>query len=120
HHILEERAHFLDAELAFVLTSPPETGITVGRYHLISKSKPPHPSDKIAENPPEYGSFLYRLSHPLGEYVIETAKALETPNTHITFDVSHHSVRLHVIEALRGKRGFLVLNKLSVESYEKE
>src|SRR5690606_32548873 len=47
HHILEERAHFLDAELAFVLTSPPETGITVGRYHLISKSKPPHPSDKI-------------------------------------------------------------------------
>ena len=54
-------------------------------------------------------SFLYRLSHPLGEHVVDRAKALETPPAQIVFDVTNHPTRLHVIEALRGKSGFLTL-----------
>ena len=36
------------------------------------------------------------------------------------FDVTHHQARLHVVEALRGKSGYLTLDRLTVESYECE
>jgi superfamily II DNA/RNA helicase len=120
HHILEDRAQFNDTQLTFDLNTPPKSNIAAGRYHLISKSQPANATSDIADAHADYGSFLYRLSHPLGEYVIDTGKTLNTPVTHLTFDVSNHPARLHVIEALRGKRGYLVLNKLAIESYERE
>jgi len=110
--ILDHQATFDDSALAFDLHRPPKPEIPAGRYHLISKTQP-----QI-----EAGSdqFLYRLSHPLGEYVVNTAKTLATPPARIAFDVSHHPTRLHVIEALRGKTGYLILTRLVVESYELE
>ena len=45
--ILEERARFDEAALAFDLNRPPQVDIGAGRYHLISKS-PPH-DDGTAE-----------------------------------------------------------------------
>ena len=48
------------------------------------------------------------------------AKALATPPARIVFDVTHHPTRIHVVEALRGKSGFLTLTRLVVESYERE
>ena len=38
----------------------------------------------------------------------------------VTFDVTNHATRLHVVEALRGKSGHLVLTRLQIESYERE
>jgi hypothetical protein len=52
--------------------------------------------------------------------VLDDAKRLETPTAQITFDVSNHPVRLHVVEALRGRSGFLTLGRLSIYSYERE
>jgi len=120
HHILEDCAQFNDTQLTFDLNTPPKSNIAAGCYHLISKTQPVNATSGTAAAREDYGSFLYRLSHPLGEYVIDTGKTLNTPATHLTFDVSNHPARLHVIEALRGKRGFLVLNKLAIESYERE
>jgi hypothetical protein len=88
----------------------------VGRYHLISKSYPRAGEDGGEER----SIFLYRLSHPLGEHVVESAKALETPPARIVFDVTHHPTRVHVIEALRSKSGYLTLTRLVVDSYERE
>jgi len=51
---------------------------------------------------------------------VETAKTLVTPAARIVFDVSHHPAHVHVVEALRGKSGFLTLTRLVVESYERE
>lgn len=51
---------------------------------------------------------------------MESAKALVTPAAQIVFDVSHHAARIHAVEALRGKSGFLTLTRLLVESYERE
>ena len=68
----------------------------------------------------DYGSFLYRLSHPLGEHVISQAKAIDTAVSHLAFDVSHHPARLHLIESLKGSHGYLMLKQLYVESYEEE
>jgi len=147
HFMLQECAQFDDAALAFDLTQPPTQAIAAGRYHLISKSTPsaiPHPLPAgvgihtiPGDNKPqpsetaeaeetsqkaraEYGTFLYRLSHPLGEFVIDQAKALDTPPAHIVFNVSQHATRLHTIEALRGKHDYLALTALAIESYERE
>ncbi|MBF6568054.1 MAG: DEAD/DEAH box helicase [Candidatus Binataceae bacterium] len=114
--VLDGRARFDDAELAFDLDRPPREEIAPGRYHLISKSQP----RAAEEGGDERSRFLYRLSHPLGEYVVDGAKALATPLSGIVFDVTNHPTRLHVIEALRGKSGFLTLTRLVVNSYDRE
>jgi hypothetical protein len=114
--MLDGRARFDEIALAFDLERPPTATIEPGRYHLISKSHPRAEADSAEER----SLFLYRLSHPLGEYVVEGAKALETPAEAIVFDVTHHPTRLHVVEGLRGNSGFLTLTYLTVDSYESE
>jgi hypothetical protein len=115
-HVLAGCARFDDAALAFDLEQPPRDDIPRGRYHLISRSHPPG-GESVAQEP---GSFLYRLSHPLGEHVLAEARAAGTPVAEIHFDVSHHPTRLSVVEALRGKQGYITLCRLVIESYERE
>ncbi len=114
--ILAERARFDDEAFAFDLTNPPNAEISIGRYHLISKSQPEPGSDRREEQ----GRFLYRLSHPLGEAVVQSGKSLPTPAAAITFDVTNHGSRVHVVESMRGKAGYLILVRLLVDSYERE
>ncbi|MCX7013250.1 MAG: SNF2-related protein [Candidatus Sumerlaeota bacterium] len=114
--ILGERARFDDEALAFDLHQPPRDDIPRGRYHMISKSHPRAAEDGGAEQ----GFFLYRLSHPLGEHVVDCAKALGTPFEAIVFDITNHPARISVVEALRGINGYLALTRLTIESYERE
>ncbi|WP_419861784.1 SNF2-related protein [Candidatus Palauibacter sp.] len=118
--MLDGRARFDDAALAFDLEHPPRDEIPRGRYHLISKSRPESRTDTDEDGGGASNVFLYRLSHPLGEHVVDGAKALATPHASIIFDVTNHPTRLHVIEALRGKAGYLTLARLSIDSYERE
>ncbi|MGV7931039.1 MAG: hypothetical protein AB2L13_19410 [Spirochaetota bacterium] len=113
-HILDDRARFDETALAFDLDRPPVESIPAGRYHLISKSL------SQTEDGADRGAFLYRLSHPLGEYVVDSAKRLDTPHARLVFDISNHPTRLSVIEALRGTRGALTLTRLVIDSYERE
>jgi hypothetical protein len=114
--VLEGRADFDDSVLAFDLTAPPRPDLAAGRYHLISKSQPELGADRSEEQ----GRYLYRLSHPLGEHVIQAGKALATAEASVVFDVSNHTSRVHVVEALRGKTGYLTLSRLQIDSYERE
>ena len=114
--MLDDRARFDDAALAFDLTRPPQDDIEAGRYHLISKSHPRADEDGGDAR----SRFLYRLSHPLGEHVVDSAKSLATPPAQIIFDMTNHPTRMRVIESLQGKRGFLTLTRLAIESYEGE
>jgi hypothetical protein len=114
--MLRDQAKFDDDTLAFELAKPPASNIPAGRYHLISKSEP----KTIEKDEPDYGTFLYRLSHPLGEFVIDRAKGLDTPSAKVVFNVSKHPTRLHLVESLCGKQGYLTLTSLAVESYERE
>ncbi|MCB9903804.1 MAG: DEAD/DEAH box helicase [Planctomycetes bacterium] len=118
HAILAERARFNDSQLAFDLHLPPIEEIPKGRYHLISKSRPRSDSPDATEF--ESNRFLYRLSHPLGELVVDRAKALLTPAAEVVFDVTNHPARIAVVEALRGTSGYLILTRLVIESYEQE
>lgn len=106
--ILADHATFDDHALTFDLHRPPKDEIRPGRYHLISKTQ---------ENVP--GEFLYRLSHPLGEWVIETGKNHSTPLAVLTFDVSNYSAKLSVIDALKGQSGWLALQHLAIDSCDR-
>jgi hypothetical protein len=114
--MLDGRARFDDTALAFDLDQPPRTDIPKGRYHLISKSQPRAGEDGGEEQ----SVFLYRISHPLGEHVVDGAKALPTPPARLVFDVTHHPLRVRVVEALRSNGGFLTLTRLVIDSYERE
>ncbi len=114
--MLDGRARFDDEALAFDLERPPHNEIAIGRYHLISKSRP-HAAETVSD---DCDAFLYRLSHPLGEHVLESAKNIATPSARIVFDVTHHLTRIHAVELLCGKSGYLTLTRLVVESYERE
>ncbi|MGE0535324.1 MAG: SNF2-related protein [Pirellulales bacterium] len=114
--ILNNQARFDDEALLFELDKAPNDGIPLGRYHLISKSQPT--SD--GTNSDEPSAFLYRLSHPLGELVVDRGKRLVTPPVRVAFDVTHHATRIRVIEELRGKSGYLTLNRQVIDSYERE
>jgi hypothetical protein len=134
--MLDDRARFDDVTLTFDLLESVQCSVLSvqsenrklnrehwappGRYHLISKLHPKSTPDGDDVGGEERSQFLYRLSHPLGEHVVESAKALATPSAQIVFDVSHHPTHIHAVEALRGKRGFLTLTRLLVESYERE
>lgn len=117
--MLDGHARFDDDALAFDLDRAPRPDIATGRYHLISKSHP-NAMPGGEDGGEERSQFLYRLSHPLGEHVVDRAKALPTDPAQIVFDVSHHPTHVHAVESLRGKRGFLTLTRLAVESYERE
>ncbi len=107
--ILASHARFHDDALSFQLQKVPADGFKPGRYHLI---------DKTQMNLP--GEFLYRLSHPLGQWVIDRGKICPAPIASVTFDVSRYTAKLSVVEALKGQSGWLMLQQLAIDSFDRE
>ena len=107
--VLSSRARFHDDSLAFELKNPPNGSVKQGRYHLI---------DKRQMNMP--GEFLYRLSHPLGAWVIDNGKQCPAPVAKVTFDVTGYRAKLSMVESLQGKSGWMNLQHLAIDSFEKE
>ena len=107
--VLAKHARFNEDALAFELHKPPIATARSGRYHLI---------DKKQMNLP--GEFLYRLSHPLGAWVIDTGRTLPSPVAGVKFDVSHYPAKLSIVEALKGQSGWLALEHLAIDSFERE
>ena len=115
--MLDGRARFDDDALAFDLERPPREEIATGRYHLISKSHPSGPTKTVARSAASFST----ASRTRWASTSSTAqRQLTTPSARIVFDVSRHPTRIHAVEALRGKSGFLTLTRLDVDSYERE
>ncbi|WP_218005656.1 hypothetical protein, partial [Neobacillus fumarioli] len=72
--------------LCFRLNSTINDQIAVGKYEMISKER------KNTE-----GANLYRLSHPLGEYVIDKAISVSTPLAKLEFDITNHPVKISLV-----------------------
>jgi superfamily II DNA or RNA helicase len=109
--ILANNAEFDDENLTFKLHSPPEPAFKVGEYRLIRKER----GEDV-----EAGEFLYRLSHPLGEYVLDAAKAAATPAALVTFDLANHPTKISVLKEFQGKKGWLSVRKLTVTAFSDE
>ena len=110
-HVLDGRARFNDEKHDFVLTRPPAETIPPGHYQLIRKGQP---GEVIA------AEHIYRLTHPLGEWVLDTASRLDTPAAEIAFDISNHPGKISIIEAMKGQSGWLCLDLLTIDSFQRE
>jgi superfamily II DNA/RNA helicase len=108
-YVLKEKADFDDSQLVFNLWVSPTDKARPGRYHLISKEH---------QNVP--GDFLYRTSHPLGEHVVFEGTHLACPPAAVTFNYSKHPTRITVIDNLKGKSGWMRLEHLAIDSFERE
>lgn len=108
-HQLARFATFDENRLAFNLKESPLAKVPIGAYELIRKG----------EKPSEH-AHLYRLSHPLGEYVLDTGRRLETPVTEMAFNLSGHEAKLSALQDLPEKSGWLELNLLELQSFQQE
>lgn len=109
HHMLAGYARFNDDQLSFTLDKSPIEKVLTGNYRLIQKGH---------ETPAH--THLYRLSHPLGEYVLDSARRLHTDYAQVVFSLSDHPARITVLESLPCKQGWLELNLLELHSFQRE
>lgn len=108
-HQLDRFAEFDDSHLRFELKQSPVSGVPTGMFELIRKG----------EHPAEH-SHLYRLSHPLGEYVLDTGRRLDTPTVELEFDLAGHEAKFSALENLPCRSGWLELNLLELQSFQRE
>ncbi|MEX2516764.1 MAG: SNF2-related protein [Gammaproteobacteria bacterium] len=108
-YILSDMARFNDSDLSFHLSDSPLEEAVAGEYRLIRKGEP------IPEH-----AHLYRLSHPLGEYVLDSGRQITTPSAQLLFDLSGQPLKISVLEQLPVKSGWLDLNLLELDSFERE
>ncbi len=64
-------------------------------------------------------AHTYRLTHPLGEWVIQQAKDQPLPSAHVVFDYQAHHAKISMLEVLQGQSGTLVLQRYAIESLER-
>jgi len=113
-HQLSNYAEFNDSNYQFKLKQlPVYQGSSIespkGDYELIQKGT------EISEH-----HHIYRMNSLLGEYVLDTAKALNSNHHTLEFDYSNHPTKISAVETLKGKSGMLALNKLSIDSFQKQ
>jgi superfamily II DNA/RNA helicase len=107
---LEKQARFDHASYAFALKQSPagiSPPVASGRYQLIRGAAQP---DMLAH--------AYRLSHPLGEWALETSLASSTPAARLVFNYSAHGSKSSQVESMIGKSGWLRLDRLEVTAFE--
>jgi len=107
-HQLNDYARFDEPQHRFLLTENIIEEAPPGYYQLITRNQ--------KQQAPSFNAHTYRLNHPLGEWVLDTAKNTETPTASIVFDYAGHGAKITVIEALRGQSGILKLQRFSVEA----
>lgn len=110
-HCLAHEADFHDASLTFRLECSPVESVPTGDYWLIRKGN--------GNKPPEH-AHVYRLTHPLGEYVLNRGRRQETPTITLQFQLSEHPLRIAVLEQLQVRSGWLELNLLELDSFQHE
>jgi len=110
-HQLKSYAQFDDQQHRFQLQQNVISEAPLGIYQLIARSQKQHPANVNAH--------VYRLNHPLGEWVLETAKNKVTPAAHIVFDYTAHGAKVSVIESLLGQSGVLKCQRFSIEALDR-
>ena len=106
---LADVASFEDDRYRFLLHHAPLPAVSTGAYELVSRD-----SQAVAE------AFVYRLSHPLGEHVLHAGLAVDTPPMRVAFDIKNHPVKISVVEALRGRSGWLCVERLRISGLAEE
>lgn len=109
-HILENQAAFEDEKYAFSLRQPVIPSAPAGKYQLVKRQ-----GAATIEH-----AHTYRLTHPLGEYVLQKGTDIDTPNAEIVFGYSGHPTKISAVEQIKGKAGWLNLRLVRVEALQTE
>jgi len=91
-------------EGGFTLLRQPSTNLSsveVGRYELPRRSGESH---------------LYRVTHPLAEWVIQQAKTRQLPTERLVFDYDGYGTQLSTLKTYRGQTGWLTVCLISVDT----
>lgn len=91
-------------EAGFVLQRLPAStlhGVELGRYELPRNSEDAH---------------VYRIGHPLAEWVTEKAKSHALSDTRLVFDYEAYGTQVSTLKPYRGKSGWMTLKLVSVEA----
>lgn len=115
HQQLKEQAIFDHDNYRFTLQKSVNQ-LPVGQYQLLRKAGQGDSELQVQD----HHSFAYRINHPLGEYVIDAAKAQETLTTELVFDCTNHATKISVAEKLKGKSGWLTLSMLAVDAFNRQ
>ncbi|MDW1518946.1 SNF2-related protein [Vibrio sp. Vb5032] len=115
HQQLKEQALFDHDNYRFTLQKSVNQ-MPVGQYQLLRKAGKGDSELQVQD----HHSFAYRINHPLGEYVIDAAKSQETSNTELVFDCTNHAAKVSVAEKLKGQSGWLTLNVLAVDAFNRQ
>ncbi|MBA2659578.1 MAG: DEAD/DEAH box helicase [Nitrosospira sp.] len=76
-------------------------GIALGRYELPRRSGDSH---------------LYRIGHPLAEWVTQQAKARQLEGGRLVFDYDSYGTQVSTLKAHRGQSGWLAVSLISVDA----
>ena len=114
---LAGHADFEPTGHCFTLRSAPEgippDGIAPGRYRL----RPPQDKDRGKELDAD---FHYRPGHPLAQGLIARARDRALPCRELLLDYAGRGARISLVERLRGQRGWLRVEQLSITSLDTE
>lgn len=93
--------------------------------NAFTLTRNPFPSENIHAGPYRSGKHvedanLYRVGHPLAQKIIERCKVAPTPNAELVFNYSNTGRNISVIDPLRGRCGWLVVQQLTVSAFETE
>lgn len=103
-YILSDSAEFNDEEHSFKLLKT-VAGCRPYNYSLFSENT---------------DGEQYRLSHPLAQYVINSAASLPVKSGHIVFASGTSGIKVSIPEHLQGQSGYLVLSELDVSAFDEE
>ena len=102
--VLGADALFDDAQHSFVLKKS-IAGCAPHKYDLVSCVQDGEP---------------YRLSHPLAQYVIKTAKEIDLSNDLLIFHPEDQAMKVSIPDSLKSARGYLTMEILDISSFERE
>jgi superfamily II DNA/RNA helicase len=104
-HELDGNAVFDEEKLSFKLIRQPhkDTFFPTEPFKLGKPSTEPH---------------VYRMGHPLAQYVLESVKEKHTPNAKLTFSLTEYEGNISILDELKGKSGWLSVMSVNVSSFE--
>ncbi len=69
---------------------------------------------------PEGPYIDFNMVSNLGKYVMQSASAIGQSEGHIIFDITNYPYQITNIEEMKGKKGYISFNRITIDSFERE